>query len=135
MREKKGSNDYVIRVLDDPRDLDAQQWNELVDAQSSATPIMRHEYLLALHESTSAVGSTGWLPQFLVVRQGETLQAACPLYLKDHSYGEYVFDWAWADAYQRHGVAYYPKLLGAVPFTIFNWPTVKLGSALSFCVF
>jgi hypothetical protein len=48
---------------------------------------------------------------------GEALVAACPLYLKDHSYGEYVFDWAWADAYQRHGLAYYPKLLCAVPFT------------------
>ena len=52
----------------------------------------------------------------LVERAGE-LVAACPLYLKDHSYGEYVFDWAWADAYQRHGLDYYPKLLGAVPFT------------------
>ena len=62
--------------------------------------------------------TTGWAPQFLVARAtaGE-LVAACPLYLKDHSYGEYVFDWAWADAYQRHGLDYYPKLLGAVPFT------------------
>jgi predicted N-acyltransferase len=78
---------------------------------------MRHEYLLALHRSESAVAQTGWLPQFLVVAEGDVLIAACPLYLKEHSYGEYVFDWAWADAYHRHGLDYYPKLLCAIPFT------------------
>jgi predicted N-acyltransferase len=78
---------------------------------------MRLEFLRALHDSGSAVGETGWEPQFLIVsRQGE-LVAACPLYLKAHSYGEYVFDWAWADAYRRHRLRYYPKLLDAVPFT------------------
>ena len=117
MRDEKSSNDYVSRVLDDPAALDASRWNALLQMHDSATPFMRHEYLLALHESGSANASTGWLPQFLVVEQGRELVAACPLYLKDHSYGEYVFDWAWADAYQRHGLAYYPKLLSAVPFT------------------
>ena len=78
---------------------------------------MHHEYLLAMHTSGSAIGATGWLPQFLAVTRADVLVAACPLYLKDHSYGEYVFDWAWADAYQRHGLRYYPKLLSAVPFT------------------
>ncbi len=78
---------------------------------------MRHEYLLALFESGSATADTGWMPQFLVVEHGSQLIAACALYVKDHSYGEYVFDWAWADAYQRHGLRYYPKLLNAVPFT------------------
>jgi uncharacterized protein len=78
---------------------------------------MRHEYLVALHASGSATGETGWQPQFLTAWRGEELVGACPLYLKSHSYGEYVFDWAWADAYQRHGLRYYPKLLDAVPFT------------------
>lgn len=78
---------------------------------------MRHEYLLALHESGSAVAKTGWQPQFLSVYDDDALVAACPLYMKAHSYGEYVFDWAWADAYRRHGLDYYPKLLDAVPFT------------------
>jgi uncharacterized protein len=110
-------NDYVIRVFDDPAAIDANQWNALLDEQASSTPFMRHEYLLAMHTSASATGATGWLPQFLAVVQGDVLVAACPLYLKDHSYGEYVFDWAWADAYQRHGLRYYPKLLSAVPFT------------------
>ena len=118
--EKTGTDaleNYVIRVHDDPACIPAAQWNELLDLQPSGTPFMRHEYLLALHRSGSADASTGWQPQFLAVMQGETLLAACPLYLKDHSYGEYVFDWAWADAYQRNGLRYYPKLLDAVPFT------------------
>ena len=117
MRVEKGSNDYVIRVLDHPAQVDATQWNALLDAQASATPFMRHEYLLAMHESKSAVDKSGWAPQFLVIHEGDQLLAACPLYIKAHSYGEYVFDWAWADAYQRHGLDYYPKLLSAVPFT------------------
>ena len=118
--EKQGAeelNDYVIRVFDEPAAIDALQWNALLDAQTSSTPFMRHEYLLAMHTSASASGATGWLPQFLAIVHDDVLVAACPLYLKDHSYGEYVFDWAWADAYQRHGLRYYPKLLCAVPFT------------------
>jgi predicted N-acyltransferase len=114
------SNDYVIRVFDDPADIDADQWNALLAIQPSRTPFMRHEYFMALHASNSAVVETGWLPQFLCALDegnGGRLIAACPLYLKEHSYGEYVFDWAWADAYQRHGLRYYPKLLDAVPFT------------------
>ena len=117
MREEKGSNDYVIRVLDHPGAVDSAQWNSLLDAQPAASPFMRHEYLLALFESGSASSATGWTAQFLVVERSSQLIAACALYVKDHSYGEYVFDWAWADAYQRHGLRYYPKLLGAVPFT------------------
>src|SRR5437899_13062250 len=108
MRNRKGSNDYVIRVLDHPAALNAAQWNALLDAQTSANPFMRHEYLLALHESGSATADTGWQPQFLAIGPGDQLVAACPLYLKDHSYGEYVFAWAWADAYRRHGLPYYP---------------------------
>ena len=117
MGEDQGANDYVIRVLDDPAAIDAACWNALVEAQGSATPFVRHEYLLALHESGSAGADTGWMPQFLLVERGRRLVAACPLYLKEHSYGEYVFDWAWAEAYHRHGLRYYPKLLTAVPFT------------------
>lgn len=116
-RRGEGSNDYVIRVVDDPDRIDAQAWNALVGLQPSATPFVRHEYLLALHASGSATPRTGWAPQFLLVESAGTLVAACPLYLKSHSYGEYVFDWAWADAYERHGLQYYPKLLDAVPFT------------------
>ena len=117
MREEGSSKDYVIRVLDHPGEIDPAQWHALLGNAPGATPFMRHEYLLALHESGSATATTGWDPKFLVVEHGGRVVAAAPLYLKSHSYGEYVFDWAWADAYQRHGLRYYPKLLCAVPFT------------------
>jgi uncharacterized protein len=109
--------DYRVRVHDDPATLDAAGWNTLLAAQPAPTPFMRHEYLVALHASGSAVPATGWSPRFLTLEQGDHLTAAVALYAKTHSYGEYVFDWAWAEAYQRHGLRYYPKLLGAVPFT------------------
>jgi len=117
---KKDSNDYVIRVLDSPLKVNASEWNALLAAQSpgeAANPFMRHEYLAALHESGSATPETGWTPCFVTLWLGDILAGACPLYLKAHSYGEYVFDWAWANAYQQHGLDYYPKAVAAVPFT------------------
>ena len=107
----------LIRVDDDPAALPRDQWNALLAASPLPSPFMKLEYLSAMHASGSAVPKKGWQAQFLSVWDGDELIAACPAYLKGHSYGEYVFDWAWADAYQRHGLAYYPKLLVAVPFT------------------
>ena len=107
----------LIRVDDDPAALPRDQWNALLAASPLPSPFMKLEYLSAMHASDSAVPKKGWQAQFLSVWDGDELIAACPAYLKGHSYGEYVFDWAWADAYQRHGLAYYPKLLVAVPFT------------------
>jgi predicted N-acyltransferase len=107
----------VIRVDDDPAALPDAAWDALLAQQARPTPFMRLAYLRALHDSGSATGTTGWQPQFVSLWRGDTLLAACPAYLKTHSYGEYVFDWAWADAYHRHGLRYYPKLLVAVPFT------------------
>ncbi|MGL6111411.1 MAG: GNAT family N-acetyltransferase [Rubrivivax sp.] len=117
MSAQQDPKEHVIRVVDSPAQVDAQAWNTLLEAQAAPTPFMRHEYLLALHESGSAVSESGWAPQWLCLHEHDVLVAACPVYLKSHSYGEYVFDWAWADAYQRHGLHYYPKLLCAVPFT------------------
>ena len=100
--------------------MDGLQWNELLARQDPAgalNPFMRHEYLAAMQASGSAVPDTGWTPRFMALYDGTRLVAACALYLKSHSYGEYVFDWAWANAYQQHGLAYYPKALVAVPFT------------------
>ncbi|MFZ2649181.1 MAG: GNAT family N-acetyltransferase [Burkholderiaceae bacterium] len=108
---------YVIRTFSDPQGIDAAQWNAMLENQPTATPFMRLEYLRALHDSGSACARTGWQAQFMTLWEDARIVAACPLYLKGHSYGEYVFDWAWADAYQRHGLDYYPKLLNAVPFT------------------
>lgn len=107
----------IARVLTSPLDVDAAVWNTLLAQQTHPTPFMRHEYLVALHESGSATPRTGWLPRFMTLWSGDTLMAACPLYVKNHSYGEYVFDWAWASAYEQHGVPYYPKAVIAVPFT------------------
>ena len=117
---KNKPDDYVIRVLDSPQAMDGLQWNELLAQQDPAgalNPFMRHEYLTAMQASGSAVPDTGWTPRFMALYDGTRLVAACALYLKSHSYGEYVFDWAWANAYQQHGLAYYPKALVATPFT------------------
>ncbi|RZJ13903.1 MAG: GNAT family N-acetyltransferase, partial [Haliea sp.] len=113
-------NDYVIRVLDTPGQVDAMAWNTLLalqDADGGLNPFMRHEYLSAMHNSGGATPATGWTPRFITLWHGEELAGACALYLKDHSYGEYVFDHAWANAYHQHGLSYYPKALVAPPFT------------------
>jgi len=105
------------QIVSDPGAIDTAAWNALLARQRVPTPFMRAEYLAALHASGSAVAKTGWTPQFVLLWDGAELAAACPLYLKAHSYGEYVFDWAWANAYAEHGLRYYPKALVAVPFT------------------
>jgi uncharacterized protein len=110
-------SDYVIRVHNAPSAVDAMAWDALLAQQALPSPFMRHAYLAALHDSGSACTTTGWSPHFITLHAGDALAAACVVYLKDHSYGEYVFDWAWAGAYQQHGVPYYPKAVVAVPFT------------------
>ena len=114
---KQASNDYVIRVLTSSADVDAAAWNALLALQPAATPFMRHDYLAALHTSGSATPDTGWTPHFIVLERAGLMVGACALYLKTHSYGEYVFDHAWANAYAQHGLDYYPKAVVAVPFT------------------
>ena len=114
---KHESNDYVIRVLNSPDQVNADDWNELLSLQSQATPFMRHEYLAALHSSGCATSNTGWTPRFILLELNGVLVGACALYLKPHSHGEYVFDQAWANAYAQHGLDYYPKAVVAVPFT------------------
>ncbi len=111
--------DYLIEVHEGVGAIGAADWDALLAAQAHPTPFMRHAYLHALEASESVGGDTGWQPVTLTVRSraGGDLVAAAAAYLKMHSYGEYVFDWAWADAYRRYGVPYYPKLLVAVPFT------------------
>ena len=110
---------YVTRVLESMQQIPAEQWDALLARQSAPTPFMRHAYLQALQASASACADTGWTLQLQTMWRddGRTLAAACPLYLKTHSRGEYVFDWAWAEAYERHGLAYYPKAVVAPPFT------------------
>jgi predicted N-acyltransferase len=99
------NGDYVTRVLASMQDVTPSAWDGLLALQDQPTPFMRHAYLQALGASGSATG------------QGDALAAACPVWLKTHSRGEYVFDWAWAEAYERHGLPYYPKAVVASPFT------------------
>ena len=103
-----------ITIIGSLTEVNAAEWNALVHADN---PFARHEFLLAM-ERHDAVGKTfGWYPQYLIARDNDELVGAVPMYLKDNSYGELVFDWAWADAYQRSGVPYYPKLVVAIPYT------------------
>ncbi|TAG77885.1 MAG: N-acetyltransferase [Betaproteobacteria bacterium] len=98
-------------------------WNRLV-ASADGNVFLSYEYLHSLHESGCATARTGWQPHYLLAFEDDALVGAMPLYQKYHSYGEYVFDWAWADAYKRAGGSYYPKLLAAVPFTPCAGPRV-----------
>ncbi|WP_034292134.1 GNAT family N-acetyltransferase [Herbaspirillum sp. RV1423] len=108
---------YRTRIISSLAEIGQPAWDALLAAQADATPFLSYAFLHALHESGSAAKDTGWEPQYLTLWQDDALKAALPLYLKYHSYGEYVFDWAWAEAYERHGLPYYPKLLSAIPFT------------------
>jgi predicted N-acyltransferase len=112
-RDRDSGTQASVEVIETLAGIAPEDWNRL----SGSDVFLSHAFLSALHESGCASEATGWTPQFLTLRREGALAAAMPLYLKTHSYGEYVFDWAWADAYHRHGLAYYPKLLSAVPFT------------------
>ncbi len=94
--------------------IDREQWNGVAGVDY---PFMRHEFLLGLEQTDCTTADSGWQPCHLVLRDGAEPVAVMPLYLKSHSYGEYVFDWSWAEAWQRSGLQYYPKLLTAIPFT------------------
>ena len=113
---------YRTHIVSSLSEVGQAEWDALAGAQDQANPFLSYAFLHALHESGSASPETGWQPQYIVLYEGKTLAAALPLYVKGHSYGEYVFDWAWADAYQRHGLDYYPKLLSAIPFTPVSGP-------------
>lgn len=110
-----------LRFISTLQAVDKEQWNALV---THGYPFARYEFLSALETSGSVGGQSGWLPRHLVIEDDQGLAAAMPLYEKNHSYGEYVFDWQWANAFERHGQAYYPKLLTAIPFTPATGPRI-----------
>lgn len=97
------------------------QWNALTGTDY---PFLRHEFLLALEQSACVTPEQGWQAHHLVIENAQGIVALMPLYLKQHSYGEFVFDHAWADAYHRNGLEYYPKLVNAIPFTPCNGPRI-----------
>jgi predicted N-acyltransferase len=105
----------TVRLVKSIADVPAEAWDACAGPDN---PFLSHAFLSSLEESGSVCPKTGWLPQHLLHEDGDgKLIGAAPLYLKGHSHGEYVFDWGWADAYERAGGKYYPKLLSAVPFT------------------
>ena len=103
----------TLQITDSITALNPDDWNAL----AGDVPLLSHAFLAALETSASVDANTGWQPNHLLVFDDQQLIGAMPLYLKKHSYGEYVFDWAWAEAYARSGLQYYPKLLSAIPFT------------------
>jgi len=104
---------FTLQITDSITDVNSVDW----DALAGDMPLLSHAFLAALETSGSVGDDAGWQPSHLLVFDDKQLVGAMPLYLKNHSYGEYVFDWAWADAYARNGLHYYPKLLSAIPFT------------------
>jgi uncharacterized protein len=119
---------YTIRVIDRIAAIPASAWDACA---GSDNPFLSHAFLDALEESGSATAETGWLPQHLALEDaGGQILGVAPLYLKGHSYGEYVFDHGWADAYERAGGRYYPKLQCAVPFTPVTGPRLLVHPAL-----
>jgi uncharacterized protein len=114
---KKESSNAELAIVQRIRDIPRDDWNSLLNQDDS--PFIDWDWLCAMEESGSAARKTGWAPYHLVVRTkaGGPVAAACPLYLKTHSMGEFVFDHGWADAAERAGIRYFPKLLAGVPFT------------------
>jgi len=119
-----GGDGVTIKVVQRLAAIPAAEWDACAGADN---PFLSHAFLEALEASGSATAETGWLPQHLTLEDQEgRLLGAVPLYLKTHSYGEYVFDWGWASAYERAGGRYYPKLQCAVPFTPVTGPRLLL---------
>jgi predicted N-acyltransferase len=121
---------FTARLADSAAGIGAAAWNACANPTRTADchPFTRHEFFLALEESGSASPQTGWQPCHLVLERGDAIQGLLPLYLKNHSLGEYVFDHGWADAFERAGGRYYPKLQASVPFTPVTGPRLLAAS-------
>ncbi|MDX1709602.1 MAG: GNAT family N-acetyltransferase [Rhodovibrionaceae bacterium] len=121
-----------IHILGSIHDAPAREWDACAGIDGmKGNPFLSHAFLSALEDSGSAAGDTGWLPQHLAIRGDDGGLLACaPCYLKSHSFGEYVFDWGWADAWERAGGQYYPKLQSSVPFTPVTGPRLLVREGL-----
>lgn len=124
---ESGLSALTLETCSSINDIPLQDWQRLA---GRANPFLRYEFFQALEESGCTSSGTGWTPCHLVFRMAGRIAGVAPAFLKSHSMGEYVFDWAWAEAYQRHGLAYYPKLLIAIPFTPSAGPRLQLDPAL-----
>lgn len=109
--------DISASILHSINDIEPDIWDQCANAAGTYNPFVRHKFLAALETSGSVSEATGWQPFHLQVEKGNENIGVVPMYLKSHSQGEYVFDYAWADAWHRAGGRYYPKLQVSVPFT------------------
>ena len=116
------------QVFHSLREVAPKSWNRLI---GDAFPFAEYDYLLALEEGHCVGIEPGWEPRYLTLWEGKQLQAACYLYRKTNSNGEYIFDWDWANAYQRYGQRYFPKLTSAVPFTPATGPKLLVAADAS----
>ena len=105
-----------------------EEWNACATKEKGLNPFCSHGFLRALEESGCVNAESGWLPQHILLREQDTLVGAIPLYLKNHSQGEYVFDHGWANAYQQAGGSYYPKLQCSIPFSPVSGPRLLSNS-------
>jgi predicted N-acyltransferase len=122
-----GGERLTVRIVEDLATVSATAWDACAGPDN---PFVSHTFLQALEESGSATRETGWLPQHVIIEDGsKRILAAAPMYLKSHSYGEYIFDHGWASGYERAGGRYYPKLLAAVPFTPATGPRLLIHPA------
>ncbi len=118
---------YQLRVIQSISDVNESNWNALLSPD--AGPFLRHEFLNTLEQTACVGGNTGWQVAHLLVENAQSeIVGAMPLYLKQHSYGEFVFDWAWAQAYEQNNLPYYPKALSAIPFTPVRGPRLLISS-------
>ena len=106
---------FHLEIIEKLSEVSAADWNALLSPDAS--PFLRHEFLSTLEETACVGSKTGWQIAHLALYRSKKLIGAMPLYLKLHSYGEFVFDWSWAQAYEQQGMQYYPKALCAIPFT------------------
>lgn len=106
-------------------EIDPALWDGAFDSDN---PFVKHAYLLALEQSACVSTETGWQPKHLVLSNEGHVVAVMPTYVKSHSYGEFVFDWGWAEAYERHGLNYYPKLVSAIPFSPVTGPRIGIAT-------
>ena len=114
-----GGGSVNVKVLSSLEEVPAGHWDACAGTEN---PFVSHTFLKTLEDSDATNGEAGWLPQHIVIEDEKGLVGAAPCYLKNHSYGEYVFDWGWSDAYERAGGKYYPKLQVAVPFSPVTGP-------------
>ena len=127
-RDEGSAAEYTVSTADRIADVPAAQWDAL---SGEDHPFTRHAFLLALERHGCVDERVGWIPSHILVHAGGKLVGAAPAYVKLHSQGEFVFDWNWAEAYSRHGLEYYPKIISAIPFTPSTGPRLLVHPAAS----